>query len=359
MVESIVGFILVLLGLFALALQRFYSSVPAKELKRLAARGDHMAAGLYRPVAYGASMRLLLWIIFAVSIAGGLLLLLHSLSTWATFGAIVLTLAVIVWLQSIRLSVRSARLAVTAAPALHGLLGYVHPPFHFLTRTVNRYRQHLPHSGLYEKEDLLALLGQQRAQLDNRIAPAELELVERVLTLNDVQAADVVLPWSQVKLVNVQEHIGPVLLGELHDSGQDSFLVYDGKPDNIVGTLFLRDAVHAKNGGKVSTLLHPKVCFVHEDFSLRKVLDAFAETGQFMVVVVNKFEEAVGVITLKHLLAQVVGQAEQEDFSYESRASIASFVPRLQPAEEPVVDEIPDQPLPEQTEVVESKEGEP
>ena len=71
MILALLGALLILLGLVALALQRFYSSVPAKELKRLASRGDHLAAALYSPVAYGASMRLLLWSVFCLGLTSG------------------------------------------------------------------------------------------------------------------------------------------------------------------------------------------------------------------------------------------------------------------------------------------------
>jgi CBS domain containing-hemolysin-like protein len=353
MIASIFGLLLVLLGLLSLALQRFYSSVPARELKRLATRGDHLAAALYRPVAFGASLRLLLWFVFGVSLASGLLLLIYNLVAWAAFVVAILTMGLVVWLQSMRLTIRSARLASTVAPALHAAMTYLHGPFNLMDRLVSHVRYHEPHSGLYEKEDLLALLKQQKEQPDNRISSAELHLIERAVGFDDLKAADVVLPWAKVKLVSTEDHIGPVLLGELHDSGQRSFLVYKDKPANIVGTLFLRDAVHAREGGRVGDLMHSHISFVHEDFTLRQVLGAFKTTGQFMVVVVNAFEEAVGVITLQHLLVQLIGDAEEE-MAYEDRASVAAFKP-LDLAEEPVVDEVPeepDQPSPEETEVV-------
>lgn len=320
----------------------------------MAARSDHLAEALYRPVAYGASMRLFLWGVFGLSTAGGLLLLIGTLSTWMLFGAVVAVLAGVVWLQSVRLTVNSAKLAVTLAPVLHKAMQYAHPPLHAVAKLIGTLRRHEPHSGLYEKSDLIALLKQQKEQMDNRISVAELELVERAAKFDDFTAADAVLPWAKVKLVNKEDSIGPILLGELHNSGQRSFLVYDGKPEHIVGTLFLRDAVHARAGGKVADLMHSNVCFVHEDFSLRQVLHAFKTTGQFMVVVVNAFEEAVGVITLQHLLTQLMGEAEEQFDAFEDRAAVAAFTPQLQPAEEPIIDEQPEQPDPslESTEVV-------
>lgn len=346
-----------MVGLVALALQRFYSSVPAKELKRLAARGDHFAAALYTPVAYGASMRLLLWLIFCLSLTGGFLLALYNMAPFAAFLVVALSVAAVVLLQSLRLTVHSAHFAVKAAPTLTWLLTYIHSPFDMTAGLINRYRKHIPHSGLYEKEDLLDLLEQQKDQPDNRIPKHDLELLARAARFDDRQAADIVLPMSRVTLVNLNDNIGPVLLGELHDSGQTSFLVYEDTPDRVVGTLFLRDAVAAREGGPVRQLMHSRLCFVHEDFSLRQVLQAFARTGQFMVVVVNAFQEPVGVITLSHLLTQLIGEQEEDDFdSFEDRAAVASFKPK-QPelATQEVAVEVDEASSPEATEVVESE----
>lgn len=355
MIATAIGLLLIALGLIALALQRFYSSVPSKELKRLAARGDHLAAALYKPVAYGTSMRLLLWLVFCFCLSGGLLVVIYNSPSFVAFALVVVTIAAVVLLQSLQLTVRSAHFAVKVAPALNWALVYVHGPFDVVTRFINRYRKRSAHSGLYEKDDLLDLIEQQKDQPDNRIAKHDLDLLARAARFDDRQAADVVLPMSRVKLVKLDDHIGPVLLGELHSSGQNSFLVFDERPDHVVGTLFLRDAVASKEGGRVRDLMHTRLCFVHEDFSLRQVLQAFARTGQFMVVVVNAFEEPVGVITLGHLLAQLLGDREEDDFdAFENRAAVAAYKPKkLEP--EPVTVEAEDS-SPEATEVIESND---
>src|SRR5574338_1288672 len=158
----LLGFLLMVLALVALALQRFYSSVPKKELKRLAVRGDHLAAALYAPVAYGAGMRLLLWAIFCLGLSGGLLLVLYNASPFVAFVVLAVGIGLAVLVQSLRLTVNSAHFAVQIAPALTWLLSYVHTPFDMAARLVNRFRSHAAHSGLYEKEDLLDLLEQQK-----------------------------------------------------------------------------------------------------------------------------------------------------------------------------------------------------
>lgn len=355
MIAIIFGFILITLALVALALQRFYSSVPRKELKRLAVRGDHLAEALYMPVAYGASMRLLLWFVFCLGLSGGFLLVLYNVAPLAAFIVVGTSVTLIVILQSLRLTVSSAHFAIRVAPALNWLLVYLHTPFELIASVLNHYRSHVAHSGLYEKEDLLDLIEQQKDQPDNRIAKHDLELLARTVRFDDGQAADIVLPMSRVRLVNLNDHIGPILLGELHDSGQTSFLVYEGTPDHVVATMFLRDAVAAKEGGRVRDLMHARLCFVHEDFSLRQVLQAFARTGQSMVVVVNAFEEPTGVITLSHLLSRLIGDQEEDDFdAFESREAVAAYKPKQPTLATEEAAENAEPPFPETTEVVES-----
>jgi CBS domain containing-hemolysin-like protein len=290
-------------------------------------------------VAYGTSMRLLLWLVFGLGFSFGTLFLSLGLVAPLAYTGIALAVLGVIAVQSVRLTVRTARIAVHAAPFLKWVLSYLYKPLGLLAQGVGRLRQHDVHSGLYEKEDFLALVRQQRDQVDNRMAGHELDIVERALQFDDRQAADVYLPMSRVRMVRIDDHIGPVLLQELHKSGQTSFLVYQDSPEHVVGTLYLRDAVQAREGGRVADLLHSKLMYVHEDFSLRQVLQAFVRTSQLMVVVINSFEEAVGVITVDRLLTELLGEhRDGEVMAYDDRASVAAFKRRSDEAAQPAAE---------------------
>jgi len=66
MLEFISATILLLLALVAITLQKTYYYLPEAELKRQAQRGNALAKVLYRAVAYGANLRLLLWLLIGL-----------------------------------------------------------------------------------------------------------------------------------------------------------------------------------------------------------------------------------------------------------------------------------------------------
>lgn len=353
------GIALLLLGLVAVTLQRLYSAIPARELRRLARWHDHLAAALYRPVAYGASLRLMLWLVAGLSLAGGLLLVLQAVPAYAGFAILAAVfLMVFVWAPTARLTVHRAQFAAFVAPALVRVLYYTHRQLGWLARGIGRFRDLTPHSRMYEKQDLFDLLARQKQQHDNRMSHEELETAERALAFTDKHAADVVRPRGEAALVNADDTIGPILLDQLHKSGQSSFLVYKDKPENIIGSLSLRDALAAKQGGRVFDLVRGDLTFVHEDFTLRQVFMALQRTDQYVAVVINKFEEFVGVITLGDLIHDLLGESAEEAVNYGNRSEVAAYKPQ-----EPEVELAPEEleaesspneaSSPEATEVVE------
>jgi len=126
--------------------------------------------------------------------------------------------------------------------------------------------------------------------------------------------------------VNVNEPIGPILLEELHKTGHSRFPVYEDKQDNIVGTLYIGDLLSkAKEDGKLKDVVKHDTKYVHEDYRLGEVLKAFSTTKQHLFVVVNSFEEFVGIVTIGDILSQLLGVSLTDDFDdYENLRAVAA-----------------------------------
>jgi CBS domain-containing protein len=164
----------------------------------------------------------------------------------------------------------------------------------------------------------------QKSQGDSRISPDTLDLLSHTLTFGDKLVRDAMVPARAVRGVSAAEPVGPILIRELHDSGFSRFPVYEGEPSNIIGTLYLRDMIDLKHTGTAADVAKPDVYYVHEDHPLEQVLDAFLKTKHHLFVVVNSFEEFVGIITIEDILEQILGCKIVDEFdAYDDLRAVA------------------------------------
>jgi len=128
-----------------------------------------------------------------------------------------------------------------------------------------------------------------------------------------------------VASVSADDDIGPVLMGELHGTGHSRFPVYEGTKEHIIGTLYLHDLVGTKATGRVRDIMSKKVVYVHEKFTLYQTLQAFIKTKKHLFIVVNEFEEYVGIITIEDVLERVIGKLIVDEFDqYDDLRAVAA-----------------------------------
>jgi CBS domain containing-hemolysin-like protein len=331
MITFVIGLLLAAMAVIFWTLLRVYQHVPVHEMKRLARGGDGAAQLLYKAGAYGTSLRAVLSGGTVVLTGLALLVLVQALGVLLGIGLLLLVLAVglVVFVPADELTHSSLWLAKRSAPGLAWVLYRLHPVADAAVRTVRRFRHVSIHTGLYEKSDLMRLLERQRDQPDSRISTAEVDLLLHSLSFGDCKVGDAMVPKRVVKTVAATEHIGPVLMDELSRSGHSRFPVYDQKHDNIVGVLFLRKLVAGKQSGIVADVMSRQLTYVHEDFTLLRTLQAFLRTKQHLFLVVNSFEELVGVITIEDVLEQMIGRQIVDEFDhYDDLRAVAAAAAR-------------------------------
>lgn len=314
------------LSLMSVGVLKSYRHVSERELKRRAREGDELAAALYRAVAYGSSLNAVLWFMVVVSNALFFVWIAKDSPTWF---AVVATSALIwfafVWLPARDVTRLSTWVAIKLAPPLAWLLHYLHPVFSRIGEFIDRHKPISVHTGLYDREDLVNLIHDQKVQPGNRIDQVSLDIALHTLTFGDKLVRDVMVPRRVVKMVAADETVGPVLMSELHKSGFSRFPVYSGKKDNVVGMLFLRDLIKAKAGGSIEKTMKSDVMFVHEEQPLTDALQAILKTRNHQFIVVNGFEEYVGIITMEDVLEQVIGKAIIDEFDqYDDVRAVAA-----------------------------------
>lgn len=337
MLTFIIAILLLLLSLMALALRKTYYYVPEAELKRQARTGDPLARTLYRAVAYGPTLRLLLWVIIGVSTAVGLELFVRIAPVF--FGIVVVAIMLwlgFAWMPSTRLTGYGARLTAWSTPAVAWLLSLINP---VASPLASWWHQHFPlqeHTGAYERDDLLQLLGRQARQADNRISPELLGFASNALRFDVLKVRDVVVPRKAVKSIGQDDAVGPILLDELHATGHARFPVHGKTANDIIGTLRLITLDEARSAGKVRDYMDQPPVFLHESDTLAEALQVIYHAQQQLFVVVNSFDEYVGIVTLEDILARLIGRPVPSDFdAHHDRAAVAAKHPAAKPAGQP------------------------
>jgi CBS domain containing-hemolysin-like protein len=327
---KLVYILLALVFVKVILLYKLYNSVPAVELKRLARAKNKRAEALYKVANYEAALDVLLWIL---GVASGAALFIWSarFSVYLAVGVIVVTAWLTIWAPAPRWNGWFGSLAAMLAKYQAAVLSFLNP---VLGRIASwfppAYRVHF-HTGLYEKKDLVELLSRQSGQLDNRIHPADLTIAQGTVTFGDKLVRSIMTPRRQIKMVEAEETVGPMLMDDLHKTGHSRFPVIKeaatkGTSPEVVGTLYLKDIVGYSGSAKVKSLARKDVYYINEDSSLRQALDAFLKSHHHLLIVVNSFEEIVGVLSLEDVLEQIVGSPILDEFDqYENLRAVAAM----------------------------------
>lgn len=312
--------------LYGIVLLKTYRKASAKELKRQARGGDKLADALYKVVGYGASLDIVLWFVIGLSAALLFALFAQNMPFWlSVFGIASIIWFGFAWLPSTHGTQFGRELARYTAGPLHAIINTLYPLLSRIERFIGKYRPITVHTGLYTKDDLLDLLKQQKGQLDNRVSKEDLLIAQHSLTFGEKQVRDVMTPRRVMATVAGSETISPIVMEELHKTGHSRFPVYEDRKDNFVGLLYMRDMVKKRTSGKVKDLMEKKVYYVHDEDQLTDVLQVFIKTHHHLFLVVNSFEEVVGLITMEDILEQVVGKPIIDEFDqYDDLRAVAA-----------------------------------
>lgn len=326
----VIELILILVLIACLSLDKALGILSFKELKRRA-RGSHdkNASSIYKVAAYGQTALIYLWVTGTLAAALIFIMIIPRSWLWALIYLAILTYAVRVWQPKTTKS-WAWKLASLFAPVFAWKLNYLAP---FLNKLIRKAPKGGQESRVYEKDDMLEFLRTQVSQPDNRISESELKMAFNALTFGDKKVTDCMTPLRKVRMVSEDELVGPTLMDELHQTGFSRFpvaktgTVKSSTPD-IIGTLFLKDII-LKEDGRVRDYMHKKTYFINEAQSLREALGAFLKTHTHLFVVVNNFEEIVGVLSIEDVLEQIIGEKIVDEFDrYDDLRAVAGLEAR-------------------------------
>jgi magnesium and cobalt transporter len=143
---------------------------------------------------------------------------------------------------------------------------------------------------LREPEDRDQLIELLHSAFERRLLDAEaLSMIEGVLQVSETQVRDVMIPRSQMDMLDVAES-PEKFIPFVIETAHSRFPVYEDNRDNVIGILLAKDLLrfYAEEEFNVREMLRPAV-FVPESKRLNVLLKEFRANRNHIAIVVDEY----------------------------------------------------------------------
>ena len=166
---------------------------------------------------------------------------------------------------------------------------------------------------LREPEDREQLVELLHSAFERKILDADaLSMIEGVLQVSEMRVADVMIPRSQMDMIDVEE--SPTkFIPYVIETAHSRFPVWEENRDNVIGILLAKDLLrfYAESEFSVRDMLRPAV-FVPESKRLNVLLKEFRANRNHIAIVVDEYGGVAGLVTIEDVIEQIVGDIEDE-----------------------------------------------
>ncbi len=148
------------------------------------------------------------------------------------------------------------------------------------------------------------------------VEESEAKMLHKVFEFGDHPIREAMIPRPEVAWVQKGTKFKDFL--KLYSlSPHTRFPVYEDTPDNVVGALSIKDVLMAQGAGELADEtpideLIRSVVFAPESKRIGKLFAEMQAEGSQIAVVVDEYGGIAGMVTMKQLLAQVVGRFRDE-----------------------------------------------
>ena len=162
------------------------------------------------------------------------------------------------------------------------------------------------------KEELRSMI--KYGEEEGSIKETEKKLIQRIFDFGNTTVSDVMTRKSRMVMVESSMTMKDIL--QLSTTKLYSRLpVYEKNRENIVGILYLKDALHYAKDGKLEIPVEEamkKPFFVFDNKRLDSMLKLFQARKEHMAVVINNKAQVVGLVTIENILEEIVGEIVDE-----------------------------------------------
>ncbi len=146
----------------------------------------------------------------------------------------------------------------------------------------------------------------------------EAEMINNIFEFGDKQAKDIMTDRSNITAIDGSVRLNDALTYML-DSGHSRFPVYEEDLDRIIGILHLKDAmkyskIKGKNLKSVDSIdgLLREARFIPMTRKIDSLFHTMQATNLQMVIVIDEYGQTAGLVAMKDILEEIVGNLSDE-----------------------------------------------
>ena len=166
------------------------------------------------------------------------------------------------------------------------------------------------------EDEILSMVNEGHEQ--GAIDKDEAEMISNIFELDDKQADDIMTHRAEIDALDCGLTLDEAIR-YMVQAPNSRFPVYEGNIDNIIGALYLKDAMlfHMKDQfnedriGEIPHLLR-EVVFIPETLEVDALFRQMQESRKQMAIVVNEYGETSGLVTMEDILEEIVGNILDE-----------------------------------------------
>ena len=149
---------------------------------------------------------------------------------------------------------------------------------------------------------------------DGVLLPEEERMLLNIFKIGKVSVEQVMIPRTEAVFLSSDATMDEVL-SLVEKTRLSRIPVFEGKKDNVIGILYVKDLIQAfvsKKQAKLKEVIR-RPFYVPLFAKVDQALHLFLSKGIRMAIVIDEFGGTEGLVTLKDLLEEIVGEIRDED----------------------------------------------
>lgn len=157
---------------------------------------------------------------------------------------------------------------------------------------------------------------------DGLVTKSMREMISGVMNLDEGQVSQIMTPRSKIDAINI-DAAWPEILETVCRSGRTRLPVYRDSVDHVVGVLFVKDIMPMLEAQEKSLTNQSDTAIAIESImrdpwiipgtrQIDELLKDFLVRRNHMAIVVDEFQQTIGVVTIEDALEEIVGEIADE-----------------------------------------------